>query len=367
MKIDTDKLSKDEQVYLELRELYEKFGYKPYRVQNFEEYSLYLDNKSFLSTENVLTFNDRNGKLLALKPDVTLSIVKNAKPCSGVNEKLYYRENVYRYDKSSHEYREIEQIGLEVIGDIDLLSTVEVCSMAIAGFEAIDNDFILDLSHVGVISCLLDKSGVSQSAKSEILGCIRAKNTHDLKRIATNAQMKEKYIDALCSIITLVGSCENVLEKAHSIIKALPDNEKMCCAIAELKEIYSVLSRSGYAEKINIDFSMMNDLDYYNGIIFQGYVKRVPRPVLTGGRYDKLLEKFGKNKGAMGFAIYLSELAFYYNNSEEKSIDVLIIYSASCDPEAIYNKAMVYRSKGKSVLCERKIPQGLKYKSIITF
>ncbi len=366
MKIETDSLAKEEQVYLELRELYEKFGYRPFHVQNFEEYSLYLDNKSFLSNENVLTFNDRNGKLLALKPDVTLSIVKNSKISDGANEKLYYRENVYRYDKNSHEYREIEQIGLEVIGDIDFLSTVEVCSMAIASFQAIDSDFILDLSHVGVISCLLETSGMSSTAKADILGCIRAKNTHDLKRIAQSVNMKDNYIDALCNIITLVGKCEDVLAGAKTIIKTLPDNKKMCCAIAELNEIYSVLSSSGYSEKINIDFSMMNHLDYYNGIIFQGYVKRVPKPVLSGGRYDKLLEKFGKNKGAMGFAIYLSDLAPYYSNTEDKSIDVLIIYSASSDARTVYNKAMVYRNKGKKVLCERKIPVGLKYNSIIS-
>jgi len=367
MKIDTTKLSKEEQVYLELVNLYEQFGYKSYHVQNFEEYSLYLDNKSFLSTENVLTFNDRNGKLLALKPDVTLSIVKNSKAGINANEKLYYRENVYRYDKTSHEYKEIQQIGLEVIGKIDLLSMLEVCSMAIAGFEVIDTDFILDLSHVGLISSLLESSGIIESSvKADILSCIRAKNTHDLKRFAEKVKISENYINALCNIITLCGTGEAVLDKAIAIVKELPNNQKMCCAISELREVYTVLSQNGYGEKISIDFSMMNDLDYYNGIIFQGYVKRIPKPVLTGGRYDKLLEKFGKNAGAMGFAIYVSELAPYYTNTCNDYVDVLIIYSSSCDARIVYNKAMVYRNKGKKVLCETSIPVGLKYKSIIT-
>ena len=121
-------LKNDEKAVFELRSLYENFGYRKYKMSKFEEYDLYARNKSFLpqSDGNIITFNNVDGRLLALKPDVTLSIVKNAK--EGRQVKEYYNENVYRM--VDHEYREFMQVGLECIGDIDLYSTCEVLMLA---------------------------------------------------------------------------------------------------------------------------------------------------------------------------------------------------------------------------------------------
>ena len=89
---------KEDIIIENLKELFDSNGYKYYKMRKFEEYSLYMENKNFLSSDYIITFN-HNGKLLALKPDVTLSIVKNAKIQKGKTQKLYYRENVYRYDR----------------------------------------------------------------------------------------------------------------------------------------------------------------------------------------------------------------------------------------------------------------------------
>ena len=85
----------DERAGLVLRELYHRHGYQPYRMSKFEPYDLYVRNKSFLVSENILTFTDTDGRLMALKPDVTLSIVKNAQAPAGALEKVYYSENVF--------------------------------------------------------------------------------------------------------------------------------------------------------------------------------------------------------------------------------------------------------------------------------
>ena len=126
MEFTLDTLKKDEQVSLSLRKLYEQFGYKKYKVSKFEAYELYLENKNFLKSEQIITFNDLDGKLLALKPDVTLSIIKNTNANREQTEKLYYIENVYRLSRQNHEYKEINQMGLEYIGDVDLYATLEV-------------------------------------------------------------------------------------------------------------------------------------------------------------------------------------------------------------------------------------------------
>ena len=79
-----------------LSRLYESFGYMRFKMNKFEEYDTYVKNKSFLTSDNVITFTDTNGKLMALKPDVTLSIVKNSKDEPNAQKKVYYNENVYR-------------------------------------------------------------------------------------------------------------------------------------------------------------------------------------------------------------------------------------------------------------------------------
>ena len=103
----------DEKAIYKLRELYRSYGYSHYRVSKFEEYDLYARNKSFLVSENLLTFTDTNGKLMALKPDVTLSIIKNVVANDEVSYKLYYDERVYRTTSAGDGFREIKQIGLE--------------------------------------------------------------------------------------------------------------------------------------------------------------------------------------------------------------------------------------------------------------
>ena len=110
-------IRKDEQIVFMLRSLYELYGYKQYKMTKFEEYELYVKNKDFLISENVITFNDTNGRLMALKPDVTLSIIKNKTDCKTLN-KVYYNENVYRVSKSSRSSRELMQVGLECVGEV---------------------------------------------------------------------------------------------------------------------------------------------------------------------------------------------------------------------------------------------------------
>ena len=116
----------DERAGLLLRELYHQHGYQSYRMSKFEPYDLYARNKSFLVSENILTFTDTDGRLMALKPDVTLSIIKNIRPSCQVLEKVYYHENVYRTSPAAAGYREIMQTGLECIGALDLTAMGEV-------------------------------------------------------------------------------------------------------------------------------------------------------------------------------------------------------------------------------------------------
>ena len=146
-----DTLNTQERLTLGLRELYQAYGYSQYKVGTFEEYDLYARNKKFLESERVLTFSDQNGTLLALKPDVTLSIVKRARREAGGLEKLYYTESVYRVEETAHEFREIGQVGVEYLGEVDAYAVCEVVRLALESLRATQAGYVLDVSHMGFV------------------------------------------------------------------------------------------------------------------------------------------------------------------------------------------------------------------------
>ncbi|MBQ9067200.1 MAG: ATP phosphoribosyltransferase regulatory subunit, partial [Clostridia bacterium] len=128
--IEETMLKAEENAVYQLRSLYAEYGYQPYKMSKFEEYDLYARNKDFLVSDGIITFTDTNGKLMALKPAVTLSIHKNSKDVPHCTQRVYYNENVYRISGETHEYKEIMQTGLECMGIIDFFNTMEVLDLA---------------------------------------------------------------------------------------------------------------------------------------------------------------------------------------------------------------------------------------------
>ena len=169
MQLDEKVLRNDELAVFRLRALYQQYGYTRFKMSKFEEYDLYVRNKDFLISENVITFNDLNGKLLALKPDVTLSIVKNTPDVPGAIQRVYYNESIYRPEKGSRSFKEIMQTGLECLGAIDTDAVCEVVLLALKSLEAIRPDFVLDISHMGLISAIMDDYFVPGEAQKKIV------------------------------------------------------------------------------------------------------------------------------------------------------------------------------------------------------
>lgn len=292
-------LKSEEKAVFSLRQLYSSYGYRHFKMSKFEEYDLYSRNKDFLQSEGVITFNDVGGKLLALKPDVTLSIIKNSAGKAGVTEKYYYNENVYRISESSHSYKEIMQTGLECIGDITDNDVCEVAELAIKSLETINPDFILDISHVGLIDCLLYDYGVANNDKPTAIEAITVKNSGLLKNICTKEQFQ-----ALKCLTKSYKSAEETLNAVEAILTS----DRAKTAFLELKSVYSHAVKSGYERKINIDFSLVNSTGYYSGIVFCGFINGITSRVLSGGRYDILMQKMGVGGGAIGFAVYLDAI-----------------------------------------------------------
>lgn len=351
----TNVLKTDEKAIFELRSLYEKYGFLQYKMSKFEEYDLYVKNKDFLVSDSIITFNDTNGKLLALKPDVTLSIIKNTQEEKGCVQKVYYNENVYRVSKGTHTFKEIMQTGLECIGDIDTYNLCEVVSLAAKSLNAISDSFVLDISHMGVISAVLDKLAVPDDAKDEILKCIGEKNTHDIKKIC------EKYdvdCEDIVALVSTYGNISDVIEKLKQMNCGFED------ALSELEKINEFMIHEGFGKYVNLDFSIANDMSYYSGIVFRGFIEGIPTGILSGGQYDKLMSKMGKRCGAVGFAVYLDMLERLNENVKKYDVDTLLLYD-NADEIAIANLIKMFTDNGNSVLAVKAIPENIKYRQLI--
>ena len=167
MTVDKTILKREEAAVFALRELYCRYGYTPYRMSKFEAYEFYLQNKEFLVSDRIITFHDTDGELMALKPDVTLSIVKNGTDAPGCIQRSYYNENVYRVSGSSHQFREIMQTGLECIGDLDFYEIYEVILLAARSLACIAEEYVLDVSHLGMLGAILDETGADESFRQQ--------------------------------------------------------------------------------------------------------------------------------------------------------------------------------------------------------
>ena len=302
MGFDLSDLQPKERASFALRALYEAAGCRKYHMGRFEEYGLYQENRSFLSSEQVITFTDLDGRLLALKPDVTLSIAKTAQPAPGETLKYYYHENVYRPSAESHTFKEIAQMGLEMLGAVGEAQVQQAVGLAAKSLEQLGAAWVLELSHMGYLFGLLDALAVPETARPALLDLLREKNAHELRAAAKAAGLDDAGADTLCALLTLCGGCEETLARAEAFCK----NDRMRAAAAELRALTRSLSAGGGS--VRLDLSLAGEMEYYNGLVFQGYLQGLPRPLLKGGRYDLLMQKFTPGADAIGFAVYLDEL-----------------------------------------------------------
>lgn len=303
MTIDDSVLRSGEKIILSLRELYSRCGYTPYRMSKFEEYDLYARNKDFLVSDQVITFTDTNGKLMALKPDVTLSIIKNSKDLPRELQKVFYNENVYRVSKGANTFKEIMQAGLECFGRVDEESICEVIELAVQSLLTLSDDCVLALSSLDLLKSAVGELGVPAESRPMLYKAISEKNAHEIKALAPD-DAPPGAIGRLLSLTGVRGTVSEAAPLLRSVMGARADEGEGGRFLSVLER----LAQSSAAGRIQIDFSVVDDTNYYNGIVFKGFVKGVPAQVLSGGQYDRLMRKMQRKSGAIGFAVYLDAL-----------------------------------------------------------
>ena len=327
-----------------LRELYGRYGYAPYKMNKFEEYDLYVRNKDFLISDSIITFTDTNGKLMALKPDVTLSIVKNSRDNEGV-QKVYYNENVYRVSEGTHAFREIMQAGIECIGDVDDYCLYEVLKLAAESLRCITDEWVLDVSHLGVVAAVLDRSAVPDEVRGDVFRYIGEKNLHELTALCGRYGLDAELLGQL---VTLYGAPTQVLPKLRALLGD-------CDALAQFERVMSAFVGTALEAHLRVDFSVISNTNYYNGFTFKGFVQGAPDSVLSGGQYDNLMRKMGRRDGAVGFAVYLDMLEQLQTQTVGDDADGILLYGDD-DIATVSRAVEALTAEGAQVIAVRTLP-----------
>jgi len=343
-------LKREERAVLALRRLYRQYGYVSYKMSRFEEYDLYVRSKDFLVSDQIITFSGDRGKLMALKPDVTMSIVKNAPEEPGVVQKVYYNENVYR------DYREIMQAGLECVGDLTSYEIAEVVLLAAKSLALLGESYVLDISHMGLIAAALDSCGLEGTGKQQAMEFLRRKNLHGLEDLCPGQAEK------LLTLAACHGSGRPLLDR----IRAVLTTEEELLAWQELKALLDMLEESGFGSHVRLDFSVGNNMRYYSGVVFRGYLAGIHTSILSGGQYDRLPRKLGRRAKAVGFAIYVDLLQELQGAEDLLDVDTLILHDGTVDTGMLTKAAAEAAGKG-TVLVARQLPEGRDWKTLIRF
>lgn len=336
---------KEEKLRASVTGLFCGYGYERYRPARFESYEVYRRNKDYIDGDRIITFTDSTGKLLALRPDVTLSII-NDLPTSGGVRKYFYDESVFRRDGDG-EYRDLRQIGVEYVGGADLYPECEIAALAVKTLELLGGDCVLTVGNMDVAEALIKPLGLTDDEFVKVLSCIRRKAFHELKKLLGGNGADKENAERLLRLTAVEGEADAALAEAYPIVVG---NAQAKRAADELRELTEALKKCGYADKIRLDFSLIDDFRYYNGAVFRGYARGAAKAVIRGGRYDNMLKRMGKPGRAVGFALDFDAASSLMTEAAVKP--TIIDRQGLSIAEALAAAERVAASGGCAIVCE---------------
>ncbi len=339
-----------------LKDVFASYGYEGIRTPGFEFFDVFNSEKGTVSSRDMFKFFDREGNTLVLRPDVTPSIARCvakyfSEEKAGI--RLCYAGNVYLNNSSYQlKLKETCQLGAELINDDSVQADSEVIAMAVDCFLAAGlRDFRISIGEVEFFQGLTE-SIKDQEVKMELREFILNKNYFGLMEYIENLEIPDQVKQVFLRFGELNGDV-SILDQAEEMV----ENEVSKKALARLRKVYEIMKLYGKEKYIGFDLGMLNKHNYYTGIIFKGYTYGTGDAVLKGGRYDNLIEQFGKKAPSVGFTIVLDEMMTALQRQgiamEAESVHTMIIYREELMADAIM-KANELRRQGRSVILERQ-------------
>ncbi len=231
--------------------------------------------------------------------------------------RLCYLANAYRAVRPQRgQMREFAQGGIELIGAPAPGGTAEVVEVLTAALDAAGLDrAVIGLGDADLFRQLLAELGVEGEARDSILGRLA---THDLVGLESELMEVEGMSEeqcATCVALSQLRGGREVLEQARGLGGAAVER-----ATARIGETYEALEERGVADRVRIDLGLLRDLGYYSGAILEVYDPALGHVLGGGGRYDRLLKRFGLDLPAAGFALYLERVHLAQLEEESRGV-----------------------------------------------
>lgn len=279
------------------------YGYRDIQTPSFEFFDIFNKERGSVASKNMFKLFDREGNTLVLRPDMTPAIARcAAKYFENENRTVrlcYIGNSFINNSRYQGRLKETTQAGCELIGDNSTDADAEVIALLIESIlSAGITEFQVEVGHIGFFSGLVKEAGISEAGESELREIIRNKNIFRVGEILESEGVSDARSESFYRLAQLFGNVE-ILDEAAK----LTDSLTALSAIGHLREVYELLTVYGFARYLTFDLGMLNEHDYYTGVIFNAYTHNVGEPLAGGGRYDRLIGQFGKDRASIGFTL----------------------------------------------------------------
>ncbi len=335
-----------------IEKAFQQYGYHDIQTPTFEYIDVFGEDIGTIPSRDLYKFFNKDGDTLALRPDITPSIARAAATLFGEEQlpiRLCYTGNTF-INHSSYQgrLREVTQMGVELIGDDSVEADTEMLALVIESLQAVGvKEFQLSVGNVDYFRSLIQDANLSGEQEEQVVSLINNRNYFGLEEYLDSIKVRQSSRDAFCALQSLVGG-EEVLDRAGD----LAPNAVGVLAVKRMKKIYENLKLYDKEQYITFDFSMTGNYGYYTGIIFRAYTYGTGDAIVKGGRYDHLLEKYGKQAPSIGFAIVIDELMQAMNRQKLRILyprkNILIVYEEACMKDAVL-LAKNLRAQAKNV------------------
>ncbi|WP_099156543.1 ATP phosphoribosyltransferase regulatory subunit [Virgibacillus ndiopensis] len=345
---------KREHLLTKIKNRFSTYGYKQIQTPTFEQYDLYKTIAGTINSDEMIKVIDPSGKVLVLRPDVTIPItriVATNKQIPSSEERFFYISHVFRNSIVQQDKKEHTQAGIENFGPSTPALDAEIIALAIQTVNDLGfNNFKLEIGHAGFFKELLKQINISEQETTQLKQMIQAKNFSEIKPFLEKLSINTDVRHSLQQIPFLYGNTEDVMKRAEAVIL----NERMNDTLHNLIEVNELLKIYKLDQFVSFDLGLINHMNYYSDIIFQGFVENFGKPVLMGGRYNHLAEQFNTKIPAIGFACDVDSIFSAMQQQAlfptiESLVDFHISYSPTTQRDALIT-AQELRERGCSVI-----------------
>ncbi|MCA0984629.1 ATP phosphoribosyltransferase regulatory subunit [Halobacillus yeomjeoni] len=318
----------------------------------FLEYHETVGEVSATLDQQLFKLLDQQGHTLVLRPDMTAPIARVAASQLKNSEfplRLAYDGPVFRAQQTEGgKPAQFEQVGTELIGDHSSFGDAEVIALLVDSLKKAGlDDFVITVGHIGYVKAFFsDLLEDDDETIDRLLEYLYRKNYVGFREAVKQLSIKHDKQQALLQLLSLRGG-EEIFESSRSLAR----NQSCMQAVNDLKQLYRLLKQHGVEKYIQFDLNLISHMDYYTGILFEGYAPNLGALLCNGGRYDALLPSFQLNASATGFAIHVERLVEALNESEDNDERIGIIVDDDSFQRGM-QKAKEYRKNGYSVLLQ---------------